>query len=68
MGFSNDDLSRLQKAIASGVKSVTFSDGRVTTYQSLADMVAAEKYVKDQIAIQNGVKKDFVFISGMQRR
>nr|WP_321482845.1 hypothetical protein [uncultured Cohaesibacter sp.] len=68
MGFSNDDLSRLQKAIASGIKSVTFSDGRVTTYQSVSDMVAALKYVKDQIAIQNGVKKDFVFISGMQRR
>ena len=68
MAFSNDDLSRLQRAIASGIKSVTYSDGRVTTYQSVADMVVAEKYIKDQIAIQNGTKKDYVFISGMRRR
>nr|WP_321459618.1 hypothetical protein [uncultured Cohaesibacter sp.] len=68
MAFTTDDLTRLQRAIASGVKSVTFSDGRVTTYQNMDAMLAAEKYIKDQLATQSGTKKDFVFISGMRRR
>lgn len=40
-GYSEADLTKLRAALASGVKSVTFDDGRRVEYQSLDDLVRA---------------------------
>ncbi|WP_373237831.1 phage head-tail joining protein [Cohaesibacter celericrescens] len=67
MAYTTDDLARLQKAIASGVKSVTYSDGRVTTYQSAAEMMKVEDRIKDDIAASQGQKKSVIYLSGVRR-
>jgi len=50
MAWTQSDLDRLDTAIVSGVKSITFADGRRTEYQSLADMRQARADVKAELA------------------
>lgn len=49
MAWSQNDLDALDTAIARGVKSVTFADGRRTEYQTTADMLAARKQMKAEL-------------------
>lgn len=41
MAFSQSDIDKIKAAIAGGVRSVTFADGRRVDYQSVAEMVQA---------------------------
>lgn len=50
MAYQQSDLDKLDAAIVSGIKSVTFADGRRTEYQSVADMRAVRKDVKAELA------------------
>lgn len=50
MAWTQDDLTKVRAAIASGVQSVRYSDGRQVNYQSLADLLAAEKEIRAQLA------------------
>ena len=45
MAFQQSDLDRLDAAIASGVRKVTFADGRSTEYQNTGDMVRAREMI-----------------------
>lgn len=38
MAFTQADVDKLKKAMASGVKSLTYSDGRKAEYHSLGEM------------------------------
>ncbi|WP_319532850.1 phage head-tail joining protein [uncultured Cohaesibacter sp.] len=67
MAFTNDDLATLDKAIASGIKSVTYSDGRVVTYQSLADMIAAKKYIQEEVLKASGTGRTYKYLTGVRR-
>ena len=49
MAYSQADLDALSAAITSGIKSVTFADGRRTEYQTLADMRALRDDMKAEI-------------------
>jgi hypothetical protein len=44
------DIARLERAIASGVLTVRFSDGRTVTYQSVDDLIKALALVKQEVA------------------
>lgn len=46
------DLVAVRKAIASGVRSITFADGRKTEYQSLDQLLAAERVISAALTMQ----------------
>jgi len=52
MSFTEADLTTIRKAIATGVKAVTFADGRKKEYQSLDQMLAAEKVIAAAVQVQ----------------
>lgn len=52
MAWSEADLANIRKAMASGVRSVTFADGRRTEYHSLDHMIAAERVIESALKMQ----------------
>ena len=52
MAYTQADLDKVRSAIASGIRSITFADGRRTEYQSLDQMLAAEKVIDAAIRMQ----------------
>lgn len=50
MAFQQSDLDRLDAAIGSGVRRVTFADGRSTEYQNLDQMLKARDVIAGEIA------------------
>lgn len=50
MAFTAADVERLQSAIAAGLRSVTFADGRRTEYQNADQMLAALKVMRADVA------------------
>jgi hypothetical protein len=53
MAYTEADADRLRKAIAQGVMSVTFSDGRSVTFSSFAELTARLNYVEQQLGQAN---------------
>ena len=49
MAFTEADLTTLRAAMSSGIKRVTFADGRTTEYQSASEMTAAYKLAKAEV-------------------
>ncbi|WP_010218859.1 phage head-tail joining protein [Sphingomonas sp. PAMC 26621] len=52
MAYQQSDLDRLDQAISSGIRSVTFADGRRTEYQSLDHLLAARGVIEAQLNMQ----------------
>lgn len=52
-GFTQADLDIIRQHIASGVKSVTFADGRKAEYHSLGEMMKAEERIAASVASAN---------------
>ena len=52
MAYTPADLTKVQAAIVSGVRSITFADGRKTEYQSLDQLLAAEKVIDAALKMQ----------------
>ena len=50
MAWTQTDLDRLNAAISSGIRSVTFADGRRTEYQNLAEMRTVRNDMKAELA------------------
>lgn len=50
MAYSQSDLDRLQRAIARGVKTVTYN-GETVVYSSLDDMLRAERRIKQELGL-----------------
>jgi hypothetical protein len=50
MAFQQSDLDRIDAAIGSGIRKVTFADGRSTEYQNLDDMLKARDLISDEVA------------------
>tara|TARA_B100000749_G_C18334689_1_gene426451 strand:+ start:696 stop:914 length:219 start_codon:yes stop_codon:yes gene_type:complete len=50
--WTDSDLVAVRRAIASGVRSVTFADGRKTEYQSLDQLLAAERVIDAALKMQ----------------
>ncbi len=49
MAYQQSDLDKLDSMIVSGLRSVTFADGRRAEYQSLDQLLAARKVVEAQM-------------------
>ncbi|MFQ3894596.1 phage head-tail joining protein [Sphingobium sp. R-7] len=60
--WTTSDLITVRSAIASGIRSVTFADGRKTEYQSLDQLLAAE------LVIEAALKMQAQAVSGVLRR
>ena len=56
MAFTLADLVAIQRAIASGARTVQFSD-RSTTYRSLAELRAAERIISESLAVPTPPKQ-----------
>ncbi|WP_375178051.1 phage head-tail joining protein [Sphingobium yanoikuyae] len=60
--WKQSDLVAVRAAIASGVRSVTFADGRKTEYHSLDQLLAAERVIDAALQMQDQA------VSGVVRR
>jgi hypothetical protein len=60
--WTQADLIAVRRAIASGVRSVTFADGRKKEYQTLDQLLAAEKVIDASLKMQEQAS------SGLLRR
>jgi len=49
MSYTAEQLAELRSAIAEGVLKVRFSDGRVLTYRSLAEMLETERKMAAEV-------------------
>lgn len=49
--YTEADLATVQAAISSGVRRVTYADGRAVEYHSLDQLLAAEKVIQSQLAM-----------------
>ena len=49
--YTDADLAAIKKAIASGIRKVTFADGRATEYQNLDQMLAAQRVIEAEVAM-----------------
>lgn len=49
MAFTQAHLDALKEAMATGVKSVTYPDGRTVTYRNMAEMREAYRMISDEI-------------------
>jgi hypothetical protein len=54
MSYTTTDLTRLQRALADGVKSVTLSDGSTTIYRDLAELKDAIRIVEAAVTVSTG--------------
>lgn len=52
MAWQQTDLDKIDAAIASGIKSVTFADGRKTEYQSVEHMMSVRAIMAAQLQMQ----------------
>jgi hypothetical protein len=52
--FSDEDLKRLDRAIATGTRQVTFSDGREVEFSSFAELVQRRNFIARQLAEDAG--------------
>lgn len=50
--WTEADLAAVRKAISSGTRAVTFADGRKTEYQTLDQLIAAEKVINTALKMQ----------------
>ncbi len=50
MAFQQSDLDRIDAAIGSGLRKVTFADGRSTEYQNVGDMLKARDLIAGEVA------------------
>ena len=60
--YTDADLAKVRAAIVSGVRKITFADGRATEYQNLDQLLAAEKVIAAQI------RMEAQSLSGVRRR
>lgn len=60
MAWTDADIATISAAIASGIRSVTFADGRKTEYQNLDQMLAAKKVIAAELDMQNAAKSSIV--------
>lgn len=61
-GWTPQDLQTIRAAIANGTKAVTFADGRRKEYQSLQELLAAEKVIAAALQMEADT------LSGRSRR
>lgn len=51
MAFTQDDLDRIERAIARGERSVRYSDGRSVEYRSMDDLMVARGEIQRALAV-----------------
>lgn len=57
MAFTQSDLDSINFAIAAGVRSVRFADGRETVYPSMADLRSAKAVIEAELGVSGGATK-----------
>lgn len=50
MAWTQDDLDKVDTAIATGVRKVTFADGRSTEYQNADQMLEVRREIRAELA------------------
>ncbi len=60
MAYQQSDLDMLDGAIASGVRRITFADGRSTEYQNLDQLLAAKRVIAAELKMQTTVASNIV--------
>lgn len=57
MAYSQDDLDRLEQAIAQGVLTVSFSDGRSVTFSTYEELAARWQFVAKRLGKDAGRRR-----------
>jgi hypothetical protein len=53
MAYTQADLDALKEAMKTGVRSVTYPDGRMITYRSMAEMKEAYRMIADEVVARS---------------
>lgn len=59
MAWTNDDLTKLDKAIASGARVVEYASGKIE-YRSLAEMYSIRRKIKVALGLTSSVRRTTV--------
>lgn len=59
MAFTQPQLDALDSAIAAGVLTVRTADGKLVTYQSMADLLKARDLVASSLAASTGAARAY---------
>lgn len=59
MAFTQTQLDALDEAIAGGVLTVRSADGRLVTYQNMADLMKARDLVASSLAAAGGASRAY---------
>lgn len=54
MAFTQDDLDRIEEAMAQGVLEVSFSDGRSVTFSSFQELMARWHFIAKKLGKESG--------------
>lgn len=54
--WTQDDLNKLEKAMASGIQEVEYSTGKVK-YRSLAEMQTARRLIRKALGLSKGIRR-----------
>ncbi|MFW6040112.1 MAG: phage head-tail joining protein [Gemmatimonadota bacterium] len=57
--FTDQDLARIDKAIAQGALSVEFADGRTVQFSTFKELVARRNFIARQLGEQAGRQRLF---------
>lgn len=61
MAFTQGDLDRIDKAIASGTAKVRYADGSEITYRTMDELRAARRHVEGQLVTPRTCVQQVVF-------
>jgi hypothetical protein len=67
MSYTTDDLAALERALASGVMRVRYSDGKEVTYRSTDELLRAIAVVKGQMAQAAGAPRTMSALASFTR-
>ena len=67
MAYTSDDLVTLERAVASGVMRVRYSDGKEVTYRSTDELMRVIAAVKGQIAQAAGAPRTMSALASFTR-
>ncbi len=67
MSYTAEDLATLERAVASGVMRVRYSDGKEVTYRSTDELLRAIGVVKGQLAQASGAPRTMSAFASFSR-
>lgn len=63
MAYTQTDLDNIEKAIANGLSTIRYSDGRSVTYRTQAELEKVRDIIKKELAKASGKRRKRAFVA-----